>query len=236
MIYSKLFLNQLFCLDEPSQKQKFGAFAGVFTPILLTILGVIMYMRLGWVVGHAGLYNTLFIILLAHVISFTTGLSVSSIATDKRLRPEAYTMFFEPQFGPSHWWCHWHCPGNRNSAQHMLYLIGFAESFLSIDYIREFSGLESSINSYRIIGTLAILLLVIIAYINTSFALRTQFYILGAVLSLVSIAHRYFNANRLSGSFGDASPAEDGLPFGLLFAVFFLPLPGLRPALPCRAI
>ena len=34
--------------------QKFGTFAGVFTPSLLTILGVIMYMRLGWVVGNAG--------------------------------------------------------------------------------------------------------------------------------------------------------------------------------------
>ena len=35
--------------------KKFNTFAGVFTPTLLTILGVIMYLRLGWVVGNAGL-------------------------------------------------------------------------------------------------------------------------------------------------------------------------------------
>ena len=32
-----------------------GTFGGVFTPSILTILGVIMYLRFGWVVGHLGL-------------------------------------------------------------------------------------------------------------------------------------------------------------------------------------
>ena len=69
-----------------SQGKKFGAFGGVFTPSILTILGVIMYMRLGMVVGNAGtLFTTIAIILLAHIVSVTTGLSVSSVATDKKI-------------------------------------------------------------------------------------------------------------------------------------------------------
>ena len=67
------------------RQKKFGAFAGVFTPSILTILGVIMYMRLGWVVGNAGLIGTIIIIIIAHVIAVTTGLSVSSVATDKKI-------------------------------------------------------------------------------------------------------------------------------------------------------
>ena len=67
------------------QGKKFGTFAGVFTPSILTILGVIMYMRLGWVVGNAGLIGAIMIIVLAHVIAVSTGLSVSSIATDKKI-------------------------------------------------------------------------------------------------------------------------------------------------------
>ena len=62
---------------------KFGTFGGVFTPSVLTILGVIMYMRLPWIVGQAGLVQTIGIIVVAHLISVTTGLSVSSIATNK---------------------------------------------------------------------------------------------------------------------------------------------------------
>ncbi len=36
-----------------------GTFGGVYTPSILTILGVIMYLRFGWVVGNAGLIGTL---------------------------------------------------------------------------------------------------------------------------------------------------------------------------------
>ena len=66
-------------------QKKFGTFAGVFTPSILTILGVIMYLRLGWVVGNAGILGAVLIVLIAHVISVTTGLSISSIATDKKI-------------------------------------------------------------------------------------------------------------------------------------------------------
>lgn len=66
-------------------QKKFGTFSGVFTPSILTILGVMMYLRFGTVVGNAGLYGTIAIIFIAHIISVTTGLSVSSIATDKKV-------------------------------------------------------------------------------------------------------------------------------------------------------
>ncbi len=62
-----------------------GAFLGVYTPTLLTILGVIMYLRLGWVVGHVGLEQTLLIVVLAHVITMITTLSFSAVATNTRV-------------------------------------------------------------------------------------------------------------------------------------------------------
>jgi hypothetical protein len=70
---------------EIETQQKFGTFAGVFTPTLLTILGAIMYLRLGQVVGNAGLLGAVLIIVLAHVITITTALSVSSISTNTRV-------------------------------------------------------------------------------------------------------------------------------------------------------
>jgi amino acid transporter len=71
--------------NETADNRKFGTFPGVFVPTVLTILGAIMYLRLGWVVGNAGLTGALIIILLAHVITGSTGLSVSSIATNIRV-------------------------------------------------------------------------------------------------------------------------------------------------------
>jgi amino acid transporter len=61
---------------------KFGTFLGVYTPSILTILGLIMYLRFGWIVGNVGFYNTVFIVLMASSITFITGLSASAIATN----------------------------------------------------------------------------------------------------------------------------------------------------------
>ncbi|MEM1280300.1 MAG: Na-K-Cl cotransporter, partial [Cyanobacteria bacterium P01_H01_bin.152] len=63
-----------------------GTFGGVFTPSILTILGVIMYLRFGWVVGHVGLVGTLIIVTISTSITFITGLSISAIATDQVVR------------------------------------------------------------------------------------------------------------------------------------------------------
>lgn len=71
--------------QSPGQPKLFGTFTGVFTPTLLTILGVIMYIRLGWVVGNAGLVGAWLVMLLALGITACTGLSLSSISTNTRL-------------------------------------------------------------------------------------------------------------------------------------------------------
>ena len=69
----------------PEPTQKFGTFLGVFTPSVLTILGLIMYLRFGWVVGNVGLPLTLLIVLLASSVTFITALSASALATNMRV-------------------------------------------------------------------------------------------------------------------------------------------------------
>jgi potassium/chloride transporter 4/5/6 len=65
--------------------RKLGTFYGVFTPTVLTILGVIMYLRFGWLVGHLGLGRVLPIVLLANSITLITTLSFSAVATNKQV-------------------------------------------------------------------------------------------------------------------------------------------------------
>ena len=62
-----------------------GTFIGVYTPTVLTILGVILYMRMGWVVGNAGIWGTVGIVLLANAITAITALSLSALATNMRV-------------------------------------------------------------------------------------------------------------------------------------------------------
>ena len=70
----------------PGKPGGLGTFGGVFTPSILTILGVIMYLRFGWVVGNVGLWGTFLIVTLSTLITFLTALSIAAIATDQRVR------------------------------------------------------------------------------------------------------------------------------------------------------
>ena len=201
--------------------KKYGAFAGVFTPSLLTILGVIMYMRLGWVVGEAGLIYTIGIILFAHVISITTGLSISSIATDKKIKTGGIYYMLSRSLGLPMGGAIGIALFIGTALSISLYIIGFAENFLSIEFIQNFTGLGQDINSFRIIGTITIIALSIIAFISTSLAMRMQFYILIAIgISLISIFVGFF-------IHGEYHPETINL-FGsgdtnleLVFAIFF---------------
>jgi len=64
----------------------FGTFAGVYTPALLTILGLVMFMRTNYVLGCAGLVDTLLILAIGASISFATALSIAAIATNTEVR------------------------------------------------------------------------------------------------------------------------------------------------------
>ncbi|NND32364.1 MAG: amino acid permease, partial [Saprospiraceae bacterium] len=68
--------------DQAPASKKFGTFLGVYTPSILTILGLIMYLRFGWVLGNVGLGLTILIVIVASSITFITGLSASAIATN----------------------------------------------------------------------------------------------------------------------------------------------------------
>ncbi len=67
---------------DSNSGHNFGTFTGVFLPSILTIFGLIMFMRLGYVIGNAGILGALIILLIAKSITFSTGLSISSISSN----------------------------------------------------------------------------------------------------------------------------------------------------------
>ncbi len=174
--------------------KKFGAFAGVFTPSILTILGVIMYLRLGWVAGVAGIWGSVAIILLAHFISITTGLSISSIATDKKIKAGGIYYILSRSLGLPMGGSIGITLFIGTALSISLYVVGFVENFLDIPSMQHWLGMVGpTVQNTRIVGTVVLILLAVIALISTSFAIKTQFLVLGAiVLSLISIFVGFF--------------------------------------------
>ncbi|MEO9872087.1 hypothetical protein [Ekhidna sp.] len=193
--------------------KKFGTFGGVFVPSILTILGVIMYLRLPQIVGEAGLWYTLGIIVVAHIISVTTGLSISSMATDKKVEAGGPYYIISRSLGLP-------IGGTLGLALFVglsfsisLYLIGFSESFLP------YFGFSSDISNIRIAGSLALIVLTIITFISTSLAIKAQFFILIAiVLSLISILYGQHEFTTESPLFYSSPNATSLM---VLFGIFF---------------
>lgn len=201
---------------------KFGTFAGVYTPSILTILGVIMYLRLGWIVGQAGILYAVGIILVAHVISVTTGLSLSSIATDKKIKAGGIYYMLSRSLGLPMGGAIGMAIFLATALSIALYLVGFSESFLAVDRIRDFLGLEQTVVSYQLIASVFLLLIVAIALISTSLAIRTQYLVLTAiVLSLVSVFSGLLLHTEFYPSLPSISPHTTSPSIDVLFAIFF---------------
>ena len=199
-----------------STQKKFGTFSGVLTPSLLTILGVIMYMRLGSVVGYSsGIFQVVLIIVFSHLISVTTGLSVSSIATDKKIDKGGIYYMLTRSLGLPIGGAIGLTIFFATALSIALYLIGFSESLIPV--LNDAFGIgEITVNKLRLIGTIALLLVLAVAYISTSFALKIQYVILALIiLSLGSI----FLGSAKGLTVGNDQISSPN--FAVLFGIFF---------------
>ena len=69
-----------------SNAPKFGWVKGVLFGCLLNIWGVMLYLRLPWVVGQAGIGLASVIILLSAVVTILTTLSMSAVCTNGEIK------------------------------------------------------------------------------------------------------------------------------------------------------
>jgi amino acid transporter len=181
-----------------------------------------MYLRLGWVVGNAGLGGSLIIILLAHVITISTGLAVSSIATNIRVGAGGAFSIISQSLGLE-------VGGSISVPLYLaqgistsLYIFAFAEGWLRI-----FPG-SARWEWLVILVTLAIVFT--IAYISAQLAARIQFIILAIVgFSLFALVLGSFPTARQPGMIYEPMlwgtfPEGD---FWTIFAVFFPAVTGI---------
>ena len=201
--------------------KKFGTFGGVFTPTLLTILGVIMYLRLGWVVGNAGLLGAWLIIIISFLITLCTALSMSAITTNIRIGAGGAYAIVSQALGLE-------VGGSLGIPRYIsqglavtMYIFGFREGWL---------GIFPDHNAFMVDISVFVLLFTI-AYISANLAIKAQFIIMGIiVLSLVSIVIAAYSGSMtiptseaLSwGTFkGSVENGFSGSNFWVVFAVFF---------------
>ncbi len=198
---------------QGSPSGKFGAFSGVFTPSVLTILGVIMYLRFAWVVGHAGLAGALIILVVAHLLVVPSALAVSSIATNRTVGTGGNYFILSRSLGLE-------VGGSIGLSLYIaqalgvtLYVLGFSEALCDT-----FPSLP-----IQAVAFVTVFLITGLAFWNTTIALKSQFIV------MVMIAAGFVSIFTGGGDSPPSDPSmwsrtvngETALPFGVVFAVFF---------------
>ena len=113
-------------------------------------------MRLGSVVGYSsGIFQVVLIIVFSHLISVTTGLSVSSIATDKKIDKGGIYYMLTRSLGLPIGGAIGLTIFFATALSIALYLIGFSESLIPV--LNDAFGIgEITVNKLRLIGTIAL--------------------------------------------------------------------------------
>ena len=197
---------------------RFGSFSGVFLPTLLTILGVIMYLRTGWVVGQVGLAGAFGIIVVSFAITGCTGLSLSSVTTNIRIGAGGAYSIISQSLGIEMGGAIGAPLYLSQTLAIVMYIFGFRAGWLYI-----FPHHPAILVDFAVFG-----LLFAIAFISAGLAFRVQYLILAVIVgSLVAVVWAAFKGSMQYEVSWLAQPAEglEGpiteVEFWKVFAVFF---------------
>lgn len=207
--------------SQSTAASKFGTFGGVFTPCTLTILGVIMFLRFGQVVGQSGLVYAIAIVLAAKTITTLTSFSLSSIASNTRVKGGGAYYLISRSLGVEFGGAIGILFFLAQAISVAMYVIGFTEA-LAVT-------IPSLAPNFVAIASLVNVATFVCVYIGAGWTIRVQYFILAVLAaSLVSFycgAMPLLSISTLEANLW--SRFEPGENFFTMFALFFPAVTGI---------
>lgn len=208
----------------PPESPKLGTFIGVFTPTVLTILGLMLYLRIGWVVGNAGLMGALAIVIIANLITLATALSMSTLATNMNVGVGGAYYLISRTLGLEFGGAVGIPLYLSQTVSITLYAYGLAESIYFITGV-DAGPWEGTIIQVVALATIALVTLV--AAKSTELTLKAQLPVMGLiVLSLIALFSGVEWQSVQADMWGSYK-SESAPGFWSVFAVFFPAVTGV---------
>ncbi|KAG7012559.1 Cation-chloride cotransporter 1 [Cucurbita argyrosperma subsp. argyrosperma] len=113
-----------------NEEVKSGTLMGVFIPCLQNILGIIYYIRFSWIVGMAGIGESLVLVAFCGLCTFLTSISLSAIATNGAMKGGGPYYLIGRALGPEVGVSIGLCFFLGNAVAGALYVLGAVETFL----------------------------------------------------------------------------------------------------------
>ncbi|XP_059062211.1 bumetanide-sensitive sodium-(potassium)-chloride cotransporter-like [Achroia grisella] len=162
---------------------KFGWIKGVLMRCLLNIWGVMLFLRLSWVVAQAGIAQSVLLILTTSVVTTITALSMSAISTNGVIKGGGTYYMISRSLGPEFGGSIGLIFSIANAVACAMYVVGFGEAL--IDLLPETSYMVSKEWDQSIYGCITIVLLTGIVIVGMEWEAKAQIVLLVILLAAI---------------------------------------------------
>uniref|UniRef100_A0A673W0N2 Solute carrier family 12 member 6 n=1 Tax=Salmo trutta TaxID=8032 RepID=A0A673W0N2_SALTR len=173
-----------------------GTFMGVYLPCLQNIFGVILFLRLTWVVGTAGVLQALCIVFICCCCTLLTAISMSAIATNGVVPAGGSYFMISRSLGPEFGGAVGLCFYLGTTFAGAMYILGAIEILLM--YIAPWAAIFVSssldgegaamLNNMRVYGSIFLLLMALLVFVGVKYVNKLASVFLACVIiSILSI-------------------------------------------------
>ncbi|XP_072268146.1 solute carrier family 12 member 7 isoform X1 [Pyxicephalus adspersus] len=177
-----------------TKETRMGTFIGVYLPCLQNILGVILFLRLTWIVGTAGILESFCIVLMCCLCTMLTAISMSAIATNGVVPAGGSYYMISRSLGPEFGGAVGLCFYLGTTFAGAMYILGTIEILLT--YISPNAAIfpieqdnpHAMLNNMRVYGTCIIAIMAIVVFVGVKYVNKLALVFLACViLSIMAI-------------------------------------------------
>nr|XP_009861591.1 potassium-chloride cotransporter isoform X1 [Ciona intestinalis] len=175
---------------------KMSTIMGVYLPCVQNILGVILFVRLTWIVGLAGIMESFFIVLLCCVTTLLTSISMSAIATNGVVPAGGSYFMISRALGPEFGGAVGILFYLGTTFASSMYILGAVEILLNyiapvITLFGPFTGPENRgalLNNFRVYGSCFLILMSTLVFVGVKYVNKfASLFLACVVISILSI-------------------------------------------------
>uniref|UniRef100_UPI0037E96654 solute carrier family 12 member 7-like isoform X2 n=1 Tax=Semicossyphus pulcher TaxID=241346 RepID=UPI0037E96654 len=163
-----------------------GTFIGVYLPCMQNILGVILFLRLTWIVGTAGILGSFAIVSMCCICTLLTAISMSAIATNGVVPAGGSYYMISRSLGPEFGGAVGLCFYLGTTFAGSLYILGTIEILLLyiVPTATVFKEGEDAamLNNMRVCGTCCLLLMALVVFVGVKYVNKLALVFLACVV------------------------------------------------------
>ncbi|XP_074500098.1 solute carrier family 12 member 5b isoform X2 [Sebastes fasciatus] len=183
---------------KPVKAPQLGTLMGVYLPCIQNIFGVILFLRMTWMVGIGGVFGSFIIVFMCCSTTMLTAISMSAIATNGVVPAGGSYYMISRSLGPEFGGAVGICFYLGTTFAGAMYILGCIEILLIYIIpqaaIFKFEGVEGPeaelalLNNMRVYGTLVLSFMSLVVFVGVKYVNKLALVFLACViLSIVSV-------------------------------------------------